>query len=112
LVPLLESVQRGRTTQQWQALLREVDVPHAPVWDYAELFADPQAAARGLRVTARDPQGRPVDLVGSPFHIAGTTLPSPTPPPGLGQHTDEVLRDLLGLDAERVAELRQQGVIG
>ena len=86
-------------------------MPHAPVWNYAELFADPQAAARGLRVTVRDPQGRPVDLVGSPFHIGGTTLPSPAPPPGLGQHTDEVLRDLLGLDAGRVAELRRQGVV-
>ncbi len=87
-------------------------MPHAPVWDHATLFANPQAAARGLRVTVQDPQGRPVDLVGTPFHIGGTRLPTPSVPPPLGQHTDEVLGGLLGLDAARLAELRERGVIG
>jgi crotonobetainyl-CoA:carnitine CoA-transferase CaiB-like acyl-CoA transferase len=68
-------------------------------------------AARGLRVTVRDPAGRPVDLVGSPLHIAGAELPAPSLPPLLGQHTEEVLTGLLGLDARRVAELRERGII-
>jgi formyl-CoA transferase len=62
-------------------------------------------------VTVRDPQGRPVDLVGTPFHIAGTTLPHAAIPPRLGQHTDAVLTEVLGVDAARLAELRRQGVI-
>ncbi len=111
LVPLLEEVLRQRTTRQWQDLLRAAEIPHAPVWDYADLFAHPQAAARELKVTVRDPEGRPVDLVGTPFHLAGATLPPPAMPPGLGQHTEEVLRELLGLDAGRLEELRRQGVI-
>jgi crotonobetainyl-CoA:carnitine CoA-transferase CaiB-like acyl-CoA transferase len=111
LVPLLEPVLKGRTTREWEERLTAAEVPHAPVWDYATLFAQPQAEARGLKVTVRDPQGRPVDLIGTPFHIGGTTLPSPSMPPQLGQHTEEVLRDLLGLDAARVEELRRAGVV-
>jgi len=81
------------------------------VWDYAALFAHPQAEARGLRLMVRDPQGRPVDLVGTPFHIAGATLPGVKVPPMLGQDTDEVLRELLGLNPGRLEELRRMGVI-
>jgi crotonobetainyl-CoA:carnitine CoA-transferase CaiB-like acyl-CoA transferase len=111
LVPLLEEIFRGRTSADWQERLRAADIPHALVWNYAELFAQPQVGARGLRVTVHDPQGRPMDLVGSPFHLDGATLPIPQAPPLLGQHTTEVLRDLLGLDPERIEELRQQRVI-
>jgi crotonobetainyl-CoA:carnitine CoA-transferase CaiB-like acyl-CoA transferase len=116
LIPLLEPLLRTRTTAEWEALLREAGVPHAPVWTYADLFAQPQVAARGLRVTVRDPQGRPVDLVGSPFHIremgkderAGAKEPAFPPEPG--QHTEEALREWLGLDAAQLDELRRQGV--
>jgi crotonobetainyl-CoA:carnitine CoA-transferase CaiB-like acyl-CoA transferase len=111
LVPILEGVFRARSSAAWQDRLQAAGVPHAPVWDYAQLFEQPQAAARGLRVTVRDPDGRPVDLVGTPFHIQGATLPEPTSPPRLGQDTERVLTELLGLDAARLAELRGRGVI-
>jgi crotonobetainyl-CoA:carnitine CoA-transferase CaiB-like acyl-CoA transferase len=111
LVPQVEALLRSRTTAQWQELLSAAEVPHAPVWTYAELFAHPQAAARGLRVEVRDPAGRKVDLVGSPFHIQGAPPPPPTLPPALGQHTEEVLAGVLGLDAGKIADLRQQGVV-
>jgi crotonobetainyl-CoA:carnitine CoA-transferase CaiB-like acyl-CoA transferase len=112
LVPVLEALLKGRTLAEWQERLTAAGVPHAPVWDYGRLFASPQAAARGLSVRVAGPDGRPVDLVGSPLHIAGADLPAPSPPPLLGQDTDEVLAGLLGLDAGRLAELRQQGIIG
>jgi crotonobetainyl-CoA:carnitine CoA-transferase CaiB-like acyl-CoA transferase len=111
LVPRVEALLRIRTTADWEKLLTEAEVPHAPVWTYADLFAHPQAAARGLRVQVRNPQGQVVDLVGSPFRFLGETLPEPTAPPGLAQHTEEILRNVLGLDAERIVHLRQQGVI-
>jgi crotonobetainyl-CoA:carnitine CoA-transferase CaiB-like acyl-CoA transferase len=81
------------------------------VLDYRQLFALDQGAARGLRVTVRDPAGRPVELVGSPFHVAGAELPPPAMPPRLGQDTAEVLTGLLGLDAASLDDLRRQGVI-
>jgi crotonobetainyl-CoA:carnitine CoA-transferase CaiB-like acyl-CoA transferase len=111
LVPLVEEVLKTRTTRQWQEDLVAADVPHAPVWNYDDLFSHPQAAARGLKLTVRDPAGLPVDLVRSPFHIGGATLPEPAAPPQLGQDTDGVLSELLGLDAEQLAALRRDGVI-
>jgi crotonobetainyl-CoA:carnitine CoA-transferase CaiB-like acyl-CoA transferase len=111
LVPRLESLMRTRTTADWRDALVKAEVPHAPVRDYAALFADPQTAARQMRVAVRDPQGRPVDLVGTPFHVGGAELPAASMPPTLGQHTDEVLRDVLGLDTERIAALRRAGVV-
>ena len=111
LVPLLEEAMRRVSTEEWQKRLRAADVPHAPVWDYATLFAHPHAAARGLRLTVRDVEGRPVELVGSPFHIALAALPPATAPPRLGQDTEHVLSDLLGLDVTRLSQLRQRGVI-
>jgi crotonobetainyl-CoA:carnitine CoA-transferase CaiB-like acyl-CoA transferase len=111
LVPLVAEVMRSQTTEEWEKRLVAAGVPHAPVWDYARLFADPQAAARGLRVTVHDPEGQSVDLIGTPFHIAGATLPAPLAPPQMGQHTDLVLKEVLGLDAAHVEELRRKKVI-
>ena len=111
LTPLIESLMRTKKTAEWQEVLASADAPHAPVWTYADVFTCPQAAARGLRVEVRDQSGRPVDLIGTPFHIGGTTLPAAAAPPTLGQHTDEVLRDLLGMDALRLEELRRLGAI-
>ncbi len=111
LVPLVESLMRTRTTADWQQRLALAGVPCAAVWNYAELFAHPQAAARSVKIEVRDPQGRPIDLLGPPFHLAGTPLPPPLAPPQLGQHTDEVLRQVLGLDPARIQALRQAGVV-
>jgi crotonobetainyl-CoA:carnitine CoA-transferase CaiB-like acyl-CoA transferase len=111
LILELEPIMRGQSCAEWERVLTAAEVPFAPVWHYARLFAEPQIAARGMKITVRDPEGRPVDLVGSPFHIDGTTMPPATFPPALGQDTDAVLRTVLGMDAQRIAELRQQRII-
>jgi crotonobetainyl-CoA:carnitine CoA-transferase CaiB-like acyl-CoA transferase len=111
LVPVIEQHIKERTTAQWQELLVKADVPHAPVWSYQDLFSQPQAKERSWRITVRDPQGNPVDLVGSPFHIRGSESSSAGMPPSLGEDTSFVLRELLGLEAKELDELRGRGVI-
>jgi crotonobetainyl-CoA:carnitine CoA-transferase CaiB-like acyl-CoA transferase len=111
LVPILEEAMRSRKAAEWQELLQKAEVPHAPVWNYAQLFGADQAAARGLRLTVKDTKGRTVDLLSSPFQIAGTTLPQGTAPPTLGQDTSETLKKLLGLDDSRLKDLQQKGII-
>ena len=111
LVPLLEADFRRRNSGEWQRRLTDAEVPHAPVLDYRQLFALEQATARGLKITVRDPAGQPVDLVGSPFHIAGAPLPEPACPPHLGQQTDALLQDVLGLSAEEIDLLRKGDVV-
>jgi len=111
LVPMVEEVMKTQLTHEWQTKLLAADVPHAPVWNYADLFSHPQAAERKLRVTVRDLKGQPVDLVGSPFHISGSTPPIPMAPPVLGQDTDHLLRDLLDFTDSKLTELRSKKVI-
>jgi crotonobetainyl-CoA:carnitine CoA-transferase CaiB-like acyl-CoA transferase len=111
LVPVIEAIMRGRATADWQAALQDAGVPHAPVWGYRELFNSEQALERGLKVQIRDSAGRPVDLLGSPFRIGGTDLPEWRMPPGLGDDTDAVLSEMLGLDTEKLHQLRRDGVI-
>ena len=111
LVPQVEALMRSLPTAEWERRLTAANVPHAVVRDYPAVFADPQVTARGMRVTVRDPAGQPVDLIGSPFHLAGGPLPEPGMPPGLGEQTDAVLADLLGLDAAELARLRAAGVV-
>ncbi|GIW79975.1 MAG: CoA transferase [Gemmatales bacterium] len=111
LVPQLEQEMRRRTTAEWQKLLQPAGVPIAPVWNYADLFAQTHIAERGMRLTVRDSQGNKVDLVGSPFHIHGTSLPQPVCPPELGSQTDEILKSWLAYDGRRIDELRRQGIV-
>jgi crotonobetainyl-CoA:carnitine CoA-transferase CaiB-like acyl-CoA transferase len=111
LVPLVELEMRRRPSAEWQRLLTEAEVPHAAVLDYRQLFALDQAAARGLKLTVHDPAGRPVELVGTPFHIAGAELPVPSLPPRLGEHTEEVLRDVLRMSSADVERLRRDGIV-
>jgi crotonobetainyl-CoA:carnitine CoA-transferase CaiB-like acyl-CoA transferase len=111
VLPVVEAIMKQRNTEDWQTCLRRADVPHAPVWDYAGVFGHPQAAARGLRVTVHDPEGRPIDLVGSPFHFNGASLPPFTAPPALGADTAQVLGELLGIGAGELANLRDRGTI-
>jgi crotonobetainyl-CoA:carnitine CoA-transferase CaiB-like acyl-CoA transferase len=112
LIAEIEKLMKTRTSAAWQAALEKTNIPHAPVWDYARLFATEQTAARNLRVRVCDPQGQPVDLVGTPFHIAGAALPPTSLPPTLGQHTDEVLTRVLHMENEVLASMRAQGIIG
>jgi crotonobetainyl-CoA:carnitine CoA-transferase CaiB-like acyl-CoA transferase len=111
LVPRIADALKNRPTEDWEEALLDAGVPHAPVWNYEELFRHPQAQARNLMVQVRDAKGRSVDLVGSPFHIQGASLPAPRMPPRVGQDTDEVLRQLIGLTDARIKELRTKRVI-
>lgn len=111
LVPKVEQLLRTQTTAQWQQQLEQANVPHAPVWTFAELFAQPQGVTRGHKVTIRDPVGRTVDLLGSPYHIAGVARPDVRFPPGLGEHSEATLTSLLDIDATQLQSLKEQGVI-
>ena len=89
----------------WIAALEAAKVPCGPINDLAEVFADPQVVARGLRMDAPGT----VPMVRSPLRLEGAS-PCP-PPPALGAHTDEVLVDLLGMSRAEVAALRESGVL-
>jgi crotonobetainyl-CoA:carnitine CoA-transferase CaiB-like acyl-CoA transferase len=110
VVPKVASLMKSRPTAEWVSQLEEANVPHSVVRDYADIFSHEQTAERGMKLTVRDPKGKPVDLIGSPVHIAGAKPPIPTLPPRLGEQTDAVLAEL-GLSTEEVELLRVKKVI-
>jgi crotonobetainyl-CoA:carnitine CoA-transferase CaiB-like acyl-CoA transferase len=94
----------------WMERLEAEGVPHAPMYDYREVFQDPHIQHMGLEI-AIPREGRPtVRTVRSPVDYSDTPSPLPLPPPDLGQHTDALLARL-GYDDARIAALHQAGVV-
>lgn len=110
LPPLKEKIAQWRAADLYEALA-ERSVICSPIYDMAEALADPQVVHRGMRREVVHPTVGPVPLLSNPIVYSGTPLTRYEPSPTLGQHTDEVLGDLLGYDAERRADLRRRGVI-
>ncbi len=111
LVPLLAAQFAGRTTAEWLERLGERDVPCGPVNDLAQVFADPQVGARGLLMRIAHPLAGEVPAVAHPVRFSATPARVARAAPLLGEHTEEVLRELLGYDAERLAMLRANGAV-
>jgi crotonobetainyl-CoA:carnitine CoA-transferase CaiB-like acyl-CoA transferase len=111
LVPLLEQVMKTRAKADWLAALEAAKVPCGAINNLAEVFADPQVRERGMVHQWEHPLSGTVNLVGSPIKLSGTPVRSDLPPPLLGQHTEQVLQEVLGWDGDRVAQLRKQEVI-
>lgn len=111
LIPLLRECTVLRGTREWIALLEQHAVPCGPIHTVADVFADPQVRARGLQMAMDHPQAGAVPLVASPIRLSDTPVQYRAAPPQLGQHTDAVLRERLGLSAQAIAALRQEGVL-
>lgn len=111
LVGMLAEMIAQKSKQEWIALLESVGVPCGPINNLEEVFDNPQVIARGLRVDLPHPCGAAAKLVGSPMRMSATPPVYPGAPPLLGQHTDEILQDLLGHSAQQIAALRASGVV-
>lgn len=98
------------TRDQISAICDEHHVPAAPLRDVMEILADPHLHGRGFLTHQETEAGR-VALPNSPMRYKGSALRPLTPPPGLGEHSEQVLNELCGLDEARLAELRRERVI-
>jgi len=112
LVPELAAVFAARPAADWLADLERHGIPCGPVNDLTQVFADPQVRARGMTVAMDHPLAPgPIDLIASPLRLSATPVSYRHAPPTLGQHTDAVLADWLGLDGAAVAALRAAGAV-
>jgi crotonobetainyl-CoA:carnitine CoA-transferase CaiB-like acyl-CoA transferase len=112
LNPLLREVIVQRGTREWIALLEQLAVPCGPINTVADVFADEQVRSRGMQISMEHPQAGRVPLVASPMRLSETPVQYRRSPPQLGQHTSEVLQELLGLSTEDIADLKRSGVVG
>ncbi len=111
LVPLLEAVFKTRRKAQWLAELEQQQVPAGPINNLAEVFTDPQVRERGMVGQWRHSVGTPFELVSSPMKLSRTPVRRDLPPPTMGQHSQVVLRQVLGYSDGQIAELRAAQVI-
>jgi len=110
LTRLLQEVFAKRKTSEWVELLEGAGVPNGPINNIAQVYAEPQVKARGVRVELTNASGVKVPLVASPMRFSETPVEYRLAPPALGQHTEEVLRGLGKSDAE-IAQLRAAKVV-
>ncbi len=110
LIALLCEQTRTRPTHEWTAALEAAGVPCGPINDLAGVFDDPQARARGLRIDLPHAAGT-APGVANPIRLSRTPVDYRRAPPTLGQHTAEVLADVLGYDAQQIASLQARKIV-
>ena len=106
----IQRLLKTRSRDAWLKLFREANVPAGPVNSVDDVTGDAELIARGLFYTA-DMEGRRVPQVGFGVGVDGSNATYRRPPPKLGQHTDSVLREWLGYDAQAMAQLRESKTV-
>ena len=112
LIPLLQEIFAKGRVEDWVARLEEHRVPCAPVRTLMSMVDDPQVRANDMIIEAQSPDGVSLKLVGTPIKLSETPSSLRYAPPLLGQHSDEVLSELLGYTPAQLFALRDSGVIG
>jgi len=113
LVPDMSALLTRQTSAYWIGGLERIGVPCGPINDLAEVFADPHVRARGMTVALPHPAagGQPAPLIANPIKFSETPISYDRAPPTIGQHTDEILKELLDLSADEIGRLRGDGAI-
>jgi crotonobetainyl-CoA:carnitine CoA-transferase CaiB-like acyl-CoA transferase len=104
---------RERTSAEWIAALTASNVPVCPINRLDQVFADTQVLARGMKISMPHPAaaGASVEMIGNPIKLSQTPVSYRRPPPTLGEHTQQVLRDTFALADDEIAALRASGII-
>jgi crotonobetainyl-CoA:carnitine CoA-transferase CaiB-like acyl-CoA transferase len=100
-----------QATEWWVEKLEGLKIGCGPINTLKQVFADPHVQARGMEVTMQHSSGAEVAVIANPVRLSETPADYRLAPPLLGEHTSEVLQDLLGIDAATFEELKRKGVI-
>lgn len=111
LVAILQGIFVTRTMRDWLQALERAGVPCGPINTVADVFADPQVQARGLKLDLPHPSIGAVPSVANPIKYSMTPIDYRSAPPMLGADTDEILREMLGVTPEEIGRLRKAGVV-
>jgi crotonobetainyl-CoA:carnitine CoA-transferase CaiB-like acyl-CoA transferase len=111
LTGILSQVFAGRKADEWLDALQDAGLPCGPINDIPGVFEHPQVADRDLVIEVDHPQAGPVKVTGFPYKLSNTPAEVRLPPPLLGQHTKEILTNILGSGSQDIGDLQDRGVI-
>ncbi|MGO4711811.1 CaiB/BaiF CoA transferase family protein [Bradyrhizobium sp. 2TAF24] len=111
LIPQIAEAMLARPMEEWVELMEAANVPCGPIYNMQQVFRDPQVQHRGMRLSLPHSAGVEAPAVASPIRLSGTPIDYGRSAPLLGEHTEAVLTERLGFSADRIAELRDTGVI-
>jgi len=111
LLPPMQEILRAHPTAWWLEEMEHAGIPCGPINAIDQLAADPQVLAREMIQEVIDPAAGPMKMAGVPIKLSATPGAIAGPAPALGEHTDEILTRLLGLDAAALARLHAEGVV-
>ena len=111
LIPLLEDQFKRRNVAYWLSKIEASGIPISPINSIDRVFDDPQVRSREMQLYTPHPTAGSIPLVGSPLKIPTTPVEIRLPPPLLGEHTEDILKELFNYDQEGVKELRDNNVI-
>lgn len=112
LVPLLAQMMLQKTKNEWINLLEAAGVPCGPINTLDEVFSHEQVQARAMCVATPHPNSHQLQLVANPMKLSATPVLTHLAPPLLGQHTEEILSELLQYSPEKIEALKNLAVIG
>ena len=111
LIAAMIEITRTRGTAEWVTVFESVGVPCGAINDLEHVFADPQVVARKMQISMQHPKYGAVPLVANPIRLSETPVQYRRPPPALGEHTGEVLANVLGLDPAQIEHLRKTNIV-
>ncbi len=111
LQPVIADVAKTRTVREWIEVMEKAGVPCGPINRIDQVVADPQVQARGMITAIHHPEVGAVRLAGSPIKLSRTPGRVDRPAPRLGEHTADILKEWLGLEAQTIDALKQEQII-
>ena len=111
LIPILEVEMAKKTTKEWGDIFENAGLPYSPINNMKEICEDPHIAHRKMLVEIDQPGIGKMKIAGSPIRLSETPGEVYAPAPLLGQHSEDVLREILGYSQEEIGSLKEEGVI-
>jgi crotonobetainyl-CoA:carnitine CoA-transferase CaiB-like acyl-CoA transferase len=108
---IVSAFTQQKTVAELDALFTEYQVPHAPILGITDALSQPQAVEREMVVEVEHQALGRIPIVNRPIKFGGDKQPTPSAPPAMGEHTDDILSDVLGLSPERIEQLRAAKVV-
>ena len=107
----IEEITRTKTTKEWLSVFEGKGMPYAPINDVKTALELPHTQERNMVIEMEHPACGAIKMVNTPMKFSESKAEARTPPPLLGQHTDEVLGENLGMTAKEIQALREKGVV-